>query len=210
MMDFAPAFAIALWVSLQLFFQLFAVRYPTKPSIVIALLLTVSAWWVYQVVTTKIFPDTAGGTVAEIRRGKVSGSPVVIGRDAYTRATETNFDIPFNLYGWERSNGRTASLVVLFLSGAGRLELELTPVNKTQITQKDWDHVRVKVGLEEFEFEGMSESPQGRILTFKRASPPVDSSRIEVAFITLTSAQESGRGSKFRLERVSWSKAKDQ
>jgi hypothetical protein len=56
----------------------------------------------------------------------------------------------------------------------------------------------------------MSEGPQGRTLTFERDSAPVDPSRIEIAFIALTGAKESGRRSKFRLERVSWSKTKNE
>jgi hypothetical protein len=124
------------------------------------------------------------------------------------RATATDFGIPYNLSGWKRADGRTTSLVVLFLSGAERLELELTPVDEERVTQKDWDRVRVKVGLEELKFEGMAEGPQGRILTFKRGSPPVDQAQIEIAFIALPSAKKGK--SKFRLERVSWRKTKDE
>jgi hypothetical protein len=209
-MDFAPAFAVALWVSLQLFCQLVRARYPAKPAIAVGLVLAVSAWWVYQVATTKIFPDTGGGAVAEIRRAKAFGPPAVIDTDAYTRTTETDFGIPFNLYGWKRPDGRTTSLVVLFVTGAERLELELTPVNEAWVAQEDWDRVRVRVGLEELKLEGSAERPRGRILTFKRHAPPVDPSRIEVAFIALSSAKDSGHKSKFRLERVSWSKKKDE
>lgn len=210
MMDFAPAFAVALWVSLHLLCQLARARYPQQPAIVIALLLTVSVWWVYQIVTTRIFPDTGGGAVAQINLGNPPNSPLVIDTSAYARATKNDFGIPFNGYGWKHPNGRTASIVVLFLPGVERLELELTPVNKARVTQKDWDRVRVKVGLEELKLKSVAPSAEGRTLIFERDSPPPDPSRIEVAFIALPSAKESGRKSKFRLERVSWSETTDE
>ena len=61
MIDFAPSFAAALWVCLHLLFLHARTRYPAQVTIVIALLLTVSAWWLYQIVTTKIFRTPGAG-----------------------------------------------------------------------------------------------------------------------------------------------------
>ena len=206
MIDFAPSFAAAIWVCLHLLFLHARTRYPAQVTIVIALLLTVSAWWLYQIVTTKIFPDTGGGTVARIQLKQTPGSSLAIDTESYTRETEDDFGIPFNLYRWKRPTGRTASLVVLFLSGAERLELELTPVNMKRMTEKDWDSVRVKIGLEELKRKSGSTTPQGRTLVFERDSPSTGPSQIEIAFIALTDAKASGGRSKFRLQRVTWSK----
>ena len=79
-------------------------------------------------------------------------------------------------------------------------------MNRRRITEKDWDGVRVKIGLEEMKRKSGSMTPQGRTLLFERDSPSTGPSQIEIAFIALTDAKASGGRSKFRLERVTWSK----
>jgi hypothetical protein len=116
----------------------------------------------------------------------------------------TDYGIPFNGYGCERADGRTASIVVLFLFGAPRVELELRLVEGLQVDQSDWDQIRVKIGPEELQQESSKETPEGRTLTFTRYSKLADPARIEIAFIAMTSSNKSSRRSKFKLQGVRW------
>ena len=110
--------------------------------------------------------------------------------------------IPFNCYGWDRRTALTGAMVILFLRNPVGVELELRGVEGVPLDQGDWDQVRVRIGLRSPRLESSLESTGGRRLTFMRPSRPAVQSRIEVAFIALTGAEESLAPSKFRLERV--------
>ena len=205
MMDFAAAFAVAIWVALQLSCQLIRRRFPERPGLLSLPILLLAAWWAYQVATARIFPHTGGGTVSQrITPQNRDDSTPLIDLSSYTWPMETDYGIPFNGYGWYRADGRTASIVVFFLRGAQRLEVELRPVDGERVAQSDWDQIRVKIGLEELRRESSRETPAGRTLTFTRASTIADPARIEIAFLALTNAKQSSRRSKFQLQRVRW------
>ena len=205
MIDFAATFAVAIWVAFQLSCELIRVRFPARPALFSLPILLLGAWWAYQVATTRIFHHTGGGTVTMVNLPQTpQDSPPLIGMSSYTWPMDTDYGIPFNGYGWYRENGRTASLVVFFLSGAQRVEVELRPVDGEYIEQRDWDQIRVKIGLEDLRLERSRQTSEGRTLTFTRSSRIDDPSRIQIAFIALTNPNDSAGGSKFRLQRVRW------
>ena len=204
MMDFAPAFAVAVWVALQFSCQLIRSWFPTRPRIIWLPILLLSAWWAYQVSTTKIFPHTGGGTTALLMAPEDGHHKLPAEKSSYTWPMNSDYDIPFNGYGWHRENGRTASLVVFFFPGAQRVEIDLRPVEGKRVEQSDWDQIQVKIGLENLRLESNRQTLQGRTLTFARSSRNTDLSRIEIAFVALTDAKHSARGSKFLLQRVRW------
>ena len=205
MMDFAAAFAVAIWVALQLSCQLIRTWSPARPGLILLAILLFTIWWAYQVATSKIFPQTSGGTVTQLRGSKNPDEYApLIDISSYAWPMDTDYGIPFNGYGWDRADGRTASVVVFFLRGAQRLDLELGPVAGKQIEQSDWDQIRVKIGLEELRRERSKETAKGRMLTFTRSSQVTDPSRIEIAFVALTNAKRSSSRSKFQLQRVRW------
>ena len=205
MMDFAPAFAVTIWAGFQLSCWLMRTLAPTRIHLVSLPIVLLAMWWTYQVSTTKIFPHTGGGTIAQPKIPKeYHGTPLPADLSSYTWPMDSNYDIPFNGYGWDQGNGRTASVVVLYLRGAGRVELELSSVEGKHLTQSDWDQIRVKIGLEELRQESSQVTPEGRKLTFTRSSKIADQSQIEIAFIALTNAKNSAQASDFKLQRVRW------
>ena len=205
MMDFAPAFAVTIWAGFQLSCWLIRAWAPTRIYLVSLPILLLAIWWTYQVSTIKIFPHTGGGTVAQPNVPKERRDPTLLAdMSSYTWPMDTDYGIPFNGYGWDRGNGRTASLVVLYLRGAERVELELSPVEGKHLKQSDWDQIRVKIGLEDLRRESSQVTPEGRKLTFTRSSKITDQSQIEIAFIALTNAKNSAQASDFKLQRVRW------
>ena len=205
MMDFAPSFAVAIWAALQLSCQLLRRSFPARLGLVALPILVLCAWWTYQVFTAEVFSDTSGGTVARVKLKKVAHELSPLNNmSSYTAPMYTDYNIPFNGYGWRRADGRTASLIVFFFPGAQRVELELRPIEGARVDEKDWDQIRVKIGLEELKRNPSLQTTENRSLTFTRSSKPVDPSRIEIAFIAMTSAEKSLSGSKFYLERVRW------
>ena len=93
---------------------------------------------------------------------------------------------------------------MFFFPGAQRVEIDLRPVEGKRVEQSDWDQIQVKIGLENLRLESSRQTLQGRTLTFARSSRITDLSRIEIAFIALTDAKRSARGSTFMLKRVRW------
>ena len=137
MMDFAAAFAVAVWVALQLSCQFFRSRFPTRTGLIWLPILLLSVWWAYQVATARIFPHTGGGAVTRLRAPEDSHhSKPTVDMSSYTWPMDTDYGIPFNGYGWDRENGRTASLVVFFFPGAQRVEVELRPVEGKRVRTK--------------------------------------------------------------------------
>jgi hypothetical protein len=208
MMDFAPAFAVAIWALLQFAGQLARTRPEARLTMSSLLFLLLGGWWGYQVFTAKIFPDTGGGTVDRVVVAPSARKvPSLIELESYSKDTNIDrFRIPFNGYGWWRPAGRTSSIVVLFLPGATRLELDLRPVEGVSVAQRDWDQIQVKIGREQLVLESTSEHADGRTLRFTRP-PKSHPSQIEVAFIRLTRPRASLDLSKFQLERVRWDDA---
>ena len=208
MMDFAPAFAVAIWALLQFAGHAARTRFETRLTISSLLFLLLGGWWGYQVLTAKIFPDTGGGTVDRVAVAPSAHKvPSLIELGSYSKDTNIDrFRIPFNGYGWQRPAGRTNSIVVLLLPGATRLELDLRPVEGVPVAQRDWDRIQVKIGLEQLALESTSEHADGRTLRFTRP-PKSHPSQIEVAFIRFTEPKESLGLSKFELEGVRWDDA---
>jgi hypothetical protein len=209
MMDFAPAFAVAIWILIQLGGQLGrgsylsgqALRYP--PYLTYVLALTLGGWWVYQVSTARIFAKTGGGVVqAPSRRASAPSSNLPLDLGEYSSGTDKiGSQIPFNGYGWDPPTGRTGAMVIFFLHDAEGVELELKPVDGVSLDQGDWNQVRVRIGLELLILESSSDSTGGRRLMFWRPSIH-DHPRIEVAFIALTRPEDSLGASKFYLKHV--------
>ena len=203
MMDFAPGFAVTIWAGFQLSCSLIRARAPTHIYLVSLPIVFLAMWWTYQVSTTIIFPHTGGGTVSQPKIPKeYDNAALPADLSSYTWPMDRDYGIPFNGYGWDRDNGRTGSLVVLYLRGAERIELELSPVQGSHLKQSDWDQIRVKVGLEELRRESSQATPEGQKLTFTRLSKIPDQSQIEIAFIALTNAKNSAQASAFKLQRV--------
>jgi hypothetical protein len=205
MMDFAPSFAVAIWVALQLSCQRLRKTFPTRSGLVALPVLVLCAWWTYQVLTAEIFSSTPGGTVARVKLKKPVHEPSPLNNmSSYVAPMHTDYGIPFNGYGWQRPEGRTASIIVFFFPGAQRVELELSPIEGRRVDEKDWDQIRVKIGLGELKRERSLQTAESRILTFTRSSKTIDPSHIEIAFIAMTRAEKSLRGSKFYLRGVRW------
>jgi hypothetical protein len=210
MMDFAPAFAVAVWILIQLGGWLVRRAYLSgrvlrSPSYLTYVLgLTFGGWWVYQVSTARIFAETGGGVVqAPLRRASVQASNLPLDLVEYSAGTDKiGSQIPLNGYGWDQSTGRTDAMVVLFLNDADGVELELGPLDGVPLDQDDWEQVRVKIGLQLLMLENSSESNGGRRLTFRRPSIRSDHQRIEVAFIALARPEDSLDASKFQLTHV--------
>ena len=205
MMDFAPAFAATIWAGFRLSCWVMRTWAPTRIHLVPLPIVLLSMWWMYQVSTTEIFPHTGGGTIPQPKIPmEYHGTPLPADLSSYTWPMDRDYNIPFNGYGWDQGTGRTASVVVLYLRGAGRVELELSSVEGKHLTQSDWDQIRVKIGLEELREESSQVTPEGRKLTFTRSSKIADQSQIEIAFIALTNAKNSAQASDFKLQRVRW------
>ena len=113
------------------------------------LLAALGAWWCYQVFTAKIYAPTGGGVVKAPRiesspQSSYSATDLVeysVGKDIIESG------IPFNCYGWDRRTGLTGAMVVLFLRSPVGVELELRGVEGVSLDQRDWDQVRVRIGL---------------------------------------------------------------
>jgi hypothetical protein len=239
MMDFAPAFAVALWVLLQIsarFVRARAVCVPseseTAPSSLIgshslrrtdahfagkcadggsapyaisALCAVFVIWWVYQITTARIFPETGGGVAARPTGPAASRNADLSRLDTNAYFADTDFSgygLPFNGYGWFADKKWISSLVVVFLRDADEVELELSPSEDVSLTQRDWSKVRIKVGLEWLTLKSSTPTAKGRRLLFSR--PSNREHRIEVAFISLAPAERILGPSKLQIDAVRW------
>ena len=121
MLDFAPAFAVAIRVLIQLVGQRvrlnFKARYASRINA--ALLLTLGVWWAYQVSTASIFRATGEGVGETLVLERAAGtSQSLLDQADYTASTDfSSSGVPFNGYGWQ-SSGRTGAMLVLFLRAA--------------------------------------------------------------------------------------------
>ena len=61
-MDFAPAFAVAVWTLLQLAARSARAKLASAPAAILALC---TLWWTYQVTTARIFLETGRGVAAK-------------------------------------------------------------------------------------------------------------------------------------------------
>jgi hypothetical protein len=206
MLDFAPAFAVAIWVLIQHAGQITRQRFFSRgvsyaPYVSSALVVLLASWWIYQIASAKIFPDTGGGvswTPLSESSTKSDNLPLSLTEyslDGGIAAT----NIPFNGYGWEQPSGLTGAMVILFLRDAWGYEIGLEPIEGVNVSESDWDNVRAKIGLDELRLKSSFACGGGRRLQFAREKRSTDGPHIEVAFIALTSAGESLGSSKFKL-----------
>lgn len=205
MIDFAPAFAVALWAFLQFSIQLLRARFAFALPAILALCVLFATWWAYQVSTAKIFTDTHGGVAAHAPRGPAQMADLsLLNTEAYF--PETDFDayrLPFNGYGWFAKKDWIASIVILFVRAADVVELELIPAENVSLTERDWSRVKVKIGLEWLALKSSTPTANGRRLVFARARPRAQPT-VETAFIVLAHRNQILGPSKFRVEAVRW------
>jgi len=210
MLDFAPAFASAFWVLIHLFGQFVKGELESDHRLYrlawirAAAIFAFGSWWVFQVYTARIFPETGGRVIrAPMLAGSPRSPPLAPDFSEYSAGMDIGQTrIPFNGYGWDRLTGRTGAMLILFFRSPGAVELEVRPVEGVFLDQQDWEQVRVRVGLDPLVLTSSLEIAGGRRLTFTRRSRPADQSLLEVTFVALASPNDSLGLSKFRLERV--------
>jgi hypothetical protein len=207
MMDFAPAFAVGLWVFLHLFAQLLRTRF-TSAFPVIAACAALALWWAFQVTTAKIFTETGGGVAVRPPHGPAQTADLSrLDTNAYF--PDTDFDayrLPFNGYGWYTKDDRTASMIILFVRAANVVELDLRPAEGASPTERDWSRVRVRLGLEWLALQSSTPTARGRRLVFVRPSREHQKG-VETAFIALAQRNLMFGPAKFRIDAVRWSRA---
>jgi hypothetical protein len=207
MLDFAPAIAAAMAGGSIVVGRLLQ-RAPRRGGIYNASFISLLClWWTYEILAADFsFPPTPVWTRAETVTALEASFPEFKGipREYMSGKDATRYGITQNGRGW-RPNGRTGSMVALFVEDPGRMTIELTAAEGAYEKETDYESIRAKVGLEFLALEDMRAAKLGKILTF--AAPKRDKYRhgVQVVFLgMLPTARFLESESPFRLLKVSW------
>lgn len=206
-LDFSAAIAVAILGVLS------AVRFPnkvwsTKSKLWAAIILgTFATWWAVEVCTDKVFPARPVLSRTEVLDVLNQKYPNLKSLPrSYVAGTNlaSLTGIGQNGNGWTDSEGRTGSMVVLFISNPGTVVLDVAPAPGTTVTEKDFSYIRAKIGLEPLTLKSMEKTDHGRVLTFSPPKRKAYRKGIQVLFIAFVYAKDFNKKySPFRLLSVS-------
>ncbi len=119
-------------------------------------------------------------------------------------------NIRFNGVGWNRQNGLTKPLVVLFAENIEFVEVDLAINNNVKVPYSDWHWVRAKVQREMLERISEEDIPGGRRIRFKAPMNENYQYGIQVIFLALGKPEGlADEVSPYKLLAVRWADKPD-
>lgn len=214
LLDFAPAFAVALLGGVFLLAQHGGRWMRGRRWAGVAV---VALWWLWQVYfASNVMPAGRAFTQERVLAEEVLRA----GRDARSFSAS---DLPdsyvlgmeapgpgFNLAGWNLETGAAKAAVIVFLPTVRKLELAVSPAEGAELALEDYDQVQVKVGLEFLKRAAVEETEDGARLIFDGPKHRIYQSGLQVCFIGFATAQNvTYEDSQFRLLRVGWEEGRE-
>jgi hypothetical protein len=207
MLDFAPAFAIAIGGGLMELGTVRA-RLGTWKELVRHMVFgALAAWGIWEVVTAQsYFPQEAPFSRGQMLEALNAHFPTVKSFPAHyksgTRFAD-EFRINHNGKGWIKGSGETGSMVVLFVSSPEKVTVEVAPASDEKMSDQDYRTIRAKVGLEFLRLESVTSTPSGARLIFNGPRRAFYREGVQALFISFASPRDFVRlRSRFRLLNV--------
>jgi len=208
LLDFAPAFAVAILALAQVLKEFLRARLQTRFTSRWTFFALFALWYGHQLITAKSdYPANEALTYAELttlmQRDDPPARPLPA---AYSVGMNlADYGISFNGIGWDTATGETKAAIAIFIRDPERLELEVAPVVGTHISGTDYDQIRAKIGLESLKLESIRRTPEGASLLFRGPEKRIYRSGLQVASLGFLAPQElSVSTSRFRLLCVRW------
>ncbi|HEY5923854.1 MAG TPA: hypothetical protein VIV11_19375 [Kofleriaceae bacterium] len=207
LLDFGPAFAVAIWLLARQLGALLRAR--KKPAVLVTLAL--AAWWGYQTTSAHIWfpvaergwslPVTRDAVLRNLRTPLEPRAPIP---DEYAVGTDlAQHGIVFNGLGWNTKTGAAAISVSLYVRDPDCLVVNVAP--RVQGTTVDWRQIRAKVGLEVLEPAGAWQDGDAQVVAFHGPRTRAYQAGVQVAFIAFSHPKRVlPRRSELRLLRVRW------
>jgi hypothetical protein len=216
-MDFAPALGAGI-VGCVLAIDHRPIRshWLTKcQSAVLVVLL--AAWWAYEVSKSRsLFPPTPVSTQQDILPAMDDDAlELQPAPDHYVAAINPAIEtgMPYNGLGWEHPGGEARPVIILFINNPGRLLLEVSAISVESPSERQYESIRVNVGLEPLRLESIYNTDRGRALSFAAPQRAAYRTGILPVFVAFGPPGDFFRNrSSFRLlsvESIAASKAGD-
>ena len=210
MMDFAPAFAVAI-VGAWLGMMGFLIRWKPHARWPRVLGFCVLCAWLGKKIDGA---DNAYGppvsmtwTEVKARRKQLESRPLACSLPAYYRLGDdlSSFNIPYNGEGWVTEDGTLAQCVILFVDSPQFLELEVVAAPNRQVGEADVKQFRAKVGLEFLQRESIGRTPEGWRLRFSGPQCKRYQHGVQPVFIATVPKEELANSqTPWRLLEVCW------
>jgi hypothetical protein len=213
MMDFAPAFAVAMVVA---WWRAVATACRLRPQarwphLVLWILLL--GWLGWKIVRA----ESAYGPARSITWENVVAWEERTKREPQTKPLPSSYTrsenwdawgIPYNGAGWD-TNGAVQVSVILFVESPQFLELELAAVPGSDTTEANPQHIRAKVGLEFLQRETIDRTPEGWRVRFAGPARARYQRGIQPVFIaTVPKERLADTQTPWLLKQVSWRPSK--
>lgn len=201
MMDFAPAFAVAV----ALGWTVLALRARRWWSCGLMSLL-LCGWGGFELASARGVSSARGSiTWTELNASRAQRKNAVRNRPGAGQALgEPRSGIPFDGTGWDEKTGALAPLVVLFVESPEFLELELETRPHPRIAARPED-LRAKVGLEFLERAQAMETEKGWRVRFHGPRKPQYCEGIQTAFVaTVPREYLAEQSTSWVLRRARW------
>ena len=209
-LEFAPAVAAALVGGVSVMAE-WSQRRKAREAFRFGCAAVVAAWWAVEIgFSENITPPTVTWSQTQVlaaMKELYNSTPAAI-PDQYEIESMPldGYRIFANGRGWDRRDGTTGSLVILFIEDPDRLCLEVVPNDREHITQVDYDCIQAKIGLEFLVRKSVEDTPRGRLITFAGPKAKRYQKGVQVAFIKFLppSKFRESEISPLKLLRVDW------
>lgn len=217
LLDFAPAFAVAMLAFYQWIASVWVRRGVAGAAARYLLVMALMLWWVYQILAAKsAFPRSETLTSAELASMKAGKAAKAVPPPAQYEAgmflgsgnDNTKYVSRFNGMGWSPS-GETKAAVTLFVDDPQWLELTVAPASNIELSEKEYLKIQAKIGLEFLPLLRIEKSTNSVALRFQGPAMKMYQTGIQPLFLGFVAAEELNEGdSKFRLLKVRWRESK--
>ena len=210
LIDFAPAFAVGMWVAARGLWNSMPERWRVHRACQVLAVALVLAGWVYelhrcQTALLPDLPDTFREMMIKMEREKPTKSHPPLPAEYTAGMDLEDFNIPFNGLGWYPETGDTQVMVGLFVEQPEFLELELVRVDGTPLTQEDCEKIRAKVQLEYLVRESISQDGPVWRVRFKGPASEENRRGIQMVFVALVDNSHLTHDlTGMRLAKVRW------
>lgn len=210
MMDFAPAFAVALVAAWLALMEVLAQWRASAHWPQVLACCAVLVWTGGELSRAECAygpPESLTWEELEALRKQLEARPAARPLPARYEVRDDlrSFNIPFNGEGWNPRDGTVASCVILFVDSPEFLELDVASVAGARVSEADVAHFRAKVGLEFLRCESITRMAEGWRVRFAGPRRPRYQRGIQPVFIaTVPKEKLAELTTPWRLLRVLW------
>jgi hypothetical protein len=212
MMDFSPAFAVAIVVAWSWFSETVHQKLSGSRgrSTHVGLFVLLIAWLMVQIAFSRTAAQTTSlnweKVVLEKEKRKVLQAEVSNLPSRYQLGDEmSHWGIPFNGAGWDQPGGNVDVCVILFVDSPEFLELTLMPAAGAQVGRTEVENIQAKVGLEFLKLETIEHDGEFWRVRFSAPSNKRYQAGLQPVFIaTVPKTRLAEVANCWRLAKVSW------